>query len=90
MYTPVLTSGGPQMWLARLEAVHVDGKKLSMCGTFDNPCIALPDTGTSFLSLPPGRFDEIVKAITKDRPDCHRDQYVAALVQPTTCCDRSR
>ena len=43
---------------------------LSFCGPSTGPCIALPDTGTSFLTLPTRLFILLVSVITHGRDDC--------------------
>ena len=43
---------------------------LSFCGPSTGPCIALPDTGTSFLTLPTRLFILLVSLITHGRDDC--------------------
>ena len=43
---------------------------LSFCGQSTGPCIALPDTGTSFLTLPTRLFILLVSLITHGRDDC--------------------
>lgn len=76
IYTDVLHGENmpPQMWFVRLEGVRVKTPKatniLSLCGFFDTPCVALPDTGTSFLTLPSSMWFPIISAITSDREDC--------------------
>ena len=43
---------------------------ISFCGESTGPCIALPDTGTSFLTLPTRLFILLISLITHDRDDC--------------------
>ena len=76
IYTPVLHSGHPQMWFVLLEGFTIgtdDIIALSLCGFFDNPCVALPDTGTSFLTVPSSQWERVIDAITDGRTDCMID-----------------
>jgi hypothetical protein len=43
---------------------------LSMCSILQTICVALPDTGTSFISLPRRRWWELMARIVKGRKDC--------------------
>jgi len=74
-WTPVLYAGSPQMWFIRMDKLSVGGNSLNICGFWQNPCVALPDTGTSFISLPASKFDTIIALIVAGRSDCHMDFY---------------
>jgi len=58
---------------AKYLATAIDAREkgvLRFCGTETGPCIALPDTGTSFLTLPTRLFIVLVAMITHERDDC--------------------
>ena len=63
-----------------------DGGSLSFCGPSSGPCIALPDTGTSFLTLPTRLFILLISIITHGRDDCIIDALsnVFCLDKPHT------
>ena len=48
----------------------LNANTMSFCGPSTGPCIALPDTGTSFLTLPTRLFILLVSLITHGRDDC--------------------
>ena len=57
---------------------------LVFCGPSTGPCIALPDTGTSFLTLPTRLFILVISLITHNRDDCLIDSLsnVFCLADP--------
>ena len=59
---------------------------ISFCGPQTGPCIALPDTGTSFLTLPTRLFILLISIITHGRDDCIIDSLsnVFCLDKPHT------
>ena len=85
-YTPVLHSStkAPSMWFVKLAQLRVDrvGAKsnedssdstpiVTLCSSFlSSPCAALPDTGTSFLTVPSHMFARLINSITSGRDDC--------------------
>jgi len=69
-WSDVLYSGQPQMWYVRMEAILIDGVDTGLCGFWDTPCVALPDTGTSFIAIPLNRWDALVTKIIEARSDC--------------------
>ena len=50
-----------------------DGPLFTFCSSLDSPCLALPDTGTSFLTVPTRLFILIIEGITLNRDDCLMD-----------------
>eukprot|EP00455_Lapot_gusevi_P051814 TRINITY_DN7813_c0_g1_i1.p1 TRINITY_DN7813_c0_g1~~TRINITY_DN7813_c0_g1_i1.p1 ORF type:complete len:639 (+),score=111.31 TRINITY_DN7813_c0_g1_i1:79-1917(+) len=59
------------MWYIYLDAVSSDDTLLGMCtGGASTPCVALMDTGTSFIGVPGSRWPTILKQIQANRPDC--------------------
>jgi len=66
------------MWFVALDGVSV-GDELSFCGFVDR-CIALPDTGTSFIAVPEHRWAAFIAAITRRRPDCKQDSRTQAVM----------
>ena len=48
----------------------VSSDSVTFCGPSTGPCIALPDTGTSFLTLPTRLFILLISIITHGRDDC--------------------
>lgn len=69
VYTPVLRQDDPKMWFVALDGLAI-GDDLNLCSFSDQPCVALPDTGTSFIAVPERRWPSIIAAITRHRPDC--------------------
>jgi hypothetical protein len=78
----------PSMWFVKLEqlrVVGVDGDdvdsstgvvtpRVTLCSSFlSQPCAALPDSGTSFLTAPAPLFAALINAITRGRRDCLMD-----------------
>lgn len=61
----------PRMWFVHLERMMIGNTVLAMCGVRgSNPCVALPDTGTSLLTLPSTRWRMVIDYIIKGRSDC--------------------
>jgi hypothetical protein len=59
------------MWFVHLERMMIGNMVLPMCGVRgSNPCVALPDTGTSLLTLPSTRWRQVIDYIIKGRSDC--------------------
>jgi len=87
VYTKVLHAKhrDPTMWFVKLDEIRVVGGRshtgvggggvsLALCSSLlSNPCAALPDTGTSFLTAPRLLFASLVEAITSNRDDCLLD-----------------
>jgi hypothetical protein len=74
-WTPVLYAGEPQMWFVRMDKLTIGTKVLNICGFWQTPCVALPDTGTSFISVPAARWDSVISFITAGRSDCRTDYF---------------
>lgn len=65
-----------QMWFTRLHRLSIDNglfSSLSLCTALHKPCVVLPDSGTSFITLPSSRFIDIIQSITHNRNDCITD-----------------
>lgn len=45
----LLIADDPKMWFVRFDGISIGGQSLDIC-RFDAPCVALPDTGTSFIA----------------------------------------
>ena len=61
------------MWLLQLTGLSIDEQPLSGAACeldSGRACVALVDTGTSFIGVPARLYAEIVAAITSQRPDC--------------------
>lgn len=71
-YLDLPTSTEPSMWLLSMQQVKLDESDPGYC-TSSAPCIVLPDTGTSFIGMPPDAFIDLVKRIQRVRKDCYYD-----------------
>ena len=60
-----------QQWVIALDSVTLDGASHGLCST--RSCVALLDTGTSFIGLPSTAFLSIRTQILALRPDCQFD-----------------
>jgi len=65
VYTPVLHKGPPSMWFIAFQGMLMDGHVVAGCGVFDLPCVALPDSGTSFITLPRRYWQKFVARLTR-------------------------
>jgi len=74
-WTPVLYAGEPQMWFIRMDKLTIGKTTLNICGFWQTPCVALPDTGTSFISVPAARWESVISYITAGRSDCRVDYF---------------
>jgi hypothetical protein len=80
-YAPIVKPGGKaSMWFVKMDSVtsgmgeNGNDEGFTLCGgAFDRPCIALPDTGTSFIAVPPRHWEAILSHITAGRHDCEID-----------------
>jgi hypothetical protein len=73
VYVTLLNPDAPSLWFVPLQGVLVGGDSLGLCGVLE-PCVALPDTGTSFLAIPQRRWQPFISLLTAKRPDCVLDQ----------------
>ena len=60
-----------QQWVIGLDAVALDAKSHSLCSL--RACVALLDTGTSFIGIPSAAFLLMKEQILGMRPDCSYD-----------------
>lgn len=67
-YSPVLDDAN--MWMIRLEEISIGGVPMNLCARSNRRCIALVDTGVSFLAIDEKHYGDFVNLITKNRPDC--------------------
>ena len=74
MYTPVIDDA--TMWLILLEDLTVNNKSFGACSYSDRRCVALVDTGSSFLGIDERQFSSLVQDIQLTRPDCNYDGVV--------------
>jgi hypothetical protein len=92
LWLPVLhnveTSHRPVAWLVDLDGLVLrsHSSDLKLCGEEwgQHQCVALPDSGTSFLALPEPLFSQFTATLQKARPDCFVDQHKNIL-----CNDKS-
>lgn len=57
------------MWFVPMDGVYFGETRLNVCMPFSF-CMALPDSGSSYVSLPMAVFHDVVKMIMAVRPDC--------------------
>ena len=86
-YVPVLHAHHQpaQMWFTRLHKLSIshgtfNSHTISLCNTFNSPCVILPDSGTSFITVPTHRWNQIINSITFNRNDCIVDLEQAHTV----------
>jgi hypothetical protein len=72
----------PSMWFIRgMDSFTTGG--FSFC-TPSDPCVALPDSGTSFLTLPQHHWQAFTASLLADRPDCVVGKDDAILCRSST------
>jgi len=69
--------GDPGMWYVKMAKISI-GSGSENWGAHNNlnpdAAYALIDTGTSFIGVPDAIYDDLLKAITADRTDCHKQR----------------
>ena len=59
------------MWITKLHALAINGRSIQTCENEEAPaCVALVDTGTSFIGVPADIYDSLMTDIVAHRPDC--------------------
>jgi len=58
------------MWVVKLDAVVVDDVSVTSMCTKQAACVALVDTGTSFIGVPARQWSRLFKLLTSQRSDC--------------------
>jgi cathepsin D len=74
------SAGTASMWFVQLDGIRIGGTTLRACSSLSTPCVALPDTGTSFIALPQRLYAELVREITIGRVDCVTDVASGSVV----------
>ncbi len=70
VWSRVISTSG--MWYIMMDAIAVDGANSGWCfgGGSGKACVALMDSGTSFIGVPASRWPAILAHIIAKRPDC--------------------
>lgn len=70
VWSRVISTSG--MWYIMMDAVAVDGSNSGWClgGGSGKACVALIDSGTSFIGVPASRWPAILAHVIASRPDC--------------------